>query len=109
VGHVARMGTKRNAYRLLVGNPEERRPLGKPRRRRLDNIMMDLLEFGWGDVDWIGLAQDRDRWRALVNSVLNLRVPYKTGKLSSVLTTGGLSSSAELHRVSYFVASYTVL
>jgi hypothetical protein len=74
-GHVARMGEKRNAYRLLAGKPEERRPLGRPRRRWVGNIMMDLLEVEWGDVDWIGLAQDRDRWRALVNSVLNLRVP----------------------------------
>jgi hypothetical protein len=63
------MREKRNAYRLLVGKPEGRRPLGRPRRR------MDLVEVGWGDVDWIGLAQERDRWRALVNSVLNLRVP----------------------------------
>jgi hypothetical protein len=66
---------KRNAYRLLVGKPEGRRPLGRPRRRWLDNIRMDLVEVGWSDVDWIGLVQDRDRWRALVNSVLNLRVP----------------------------------
>jgi hypothetical protein len=74
-GHVARMGEKRNAYRLLAGKPEGRRPLGRPRRRWVDNIRLELLEVGWGDVDWIGLAQDRDRWRALVNSVLNLRVP----------------------------------
>jgi hypothetical protein len=74
-GHVARMGEKRNAYRLLVGKPEARRPLGRPIRRWLDNIRMDFVEAGWGDVDWIGLVQDRDRWRALVNSVLNLRVP----------------------------------
>jgi hypothetical protein len=74
-GHVARMGAKRNAYRLLVGKPEGRRPLGRPRHRWLDNIRMELVEVGWHDVDWIGLAQDRDRWRALVNSVLNLRVP----------------------------------
>jgi hypothetical protein len=67
-------GEKRNAYRLLVGNPGGRRPLGRPRRRWLDNIRMDLVEVGWGDVDWIGLAQDRDRWRAFVNLVLNLRV-----------------------------------
>jgi hypothetical protein len=72
--HVARRGEKRNAYRLLVGKPEGRRPLGSPRRRWLDNIRMHLVQVGWGDVDWIGLAQDRDRWRALVNSVLNLRV-----------------------------------
>jgi hypothetical protein len=74
-GHVARMGEKRKAYRLLVGKPEGRRPLGRPRRRWLDNIRTDLVEVGWGDVDWIGLAQDRGRWRALVNWVLNLRVP----------------------------------
>jgi hypothetical protein len=73
-GHVARMGKNRNAYRLLVGKPEGRRPPGRPKRRWLDNIRMDLVEKGWGDVDWIGLAQDRDRWRALVNSVLNLQV-----------------------------------
>jgi hypothetical protein len=70
-GHVARMGEKMNAYSLLVG----KRPLGRPRRRWVDNIRMDLGEVGWGDVDWIGLAQDRNKWRALVNSVLNLRVP----------------------------------
>jgi hypothetical protein len=75
VGHVGRMGEKRHTYRLLVGKPEGKRPLGRPRRRRVDNIRMDLGELGWGDVDWIGLAQDRNRWRALVNLVLNLRVP----------------------------------
>jgi hypothetical protein len=64
-------GEKRNTYGLLVG----KRPLGRPRRRWVDNIIMDLGEVGWGDVDWIGLAKDRNRWRALVNSVLNLRVP----------------------------------
>jgi hypothetical protein len=74
-GHVARIGEKRNPYRLLVGKPEGKRPLGRPRRRWADNIIMDLGEVEWGDVDWIGLAQDRNRWRALVNSVLNLRVP----------------------------------
>jgi hypothetical protein len=74
-GNVARMGEKRNAYRLLVGMPEGKRPLGIPRRRWVDNIRMDLGEVGWSDVDWIDLAQDRNKWRALVNSVLNLRVP----------------------------------
>jgi hypothetical protein len=74
-GHIARMGEKRNVYRLLVGNPDGKRPLGRPRRRWVDNIRMDLGEVGWNGVDWIGLAQDRNRWRALVNSVLNLRVP----------------------------------
>jgi hypothetical protein len=74
-GHVARMGENRNAYSLLVGKPEEKRPLGRPRRSCVDNIRMDLGEGRWGGVDWIGLAQDGKRWRALVNSVLNLRVP----------------------------------
>jgi hypothetical protein len=63
-GHVARMGEKRNASRLLVGKPEGKRPLGRPRRRWADNIKLYLLEIGWGGVDWIGLAQDRDKWRA---------------------------------------------
>jgi hypothetical protein len=75
VGACSPNGEKRNANRLFVGKPEGRRPLGRPRRRWVDNIRMDLVEVGWGDVDWIGLAQDRDRWRALVNSVSNLRVP----------------------------------
>jgi hypothetical protein len=68
-------GEKRNAYRLLVGKPEGKRPLGRPRPRWVDNIRMDLGEVRWGDMDWIGLTKDRNRWRALVNSVLNLRVP----------------------------------
>jgi hypothetical protein len=76
-GHVALMGEKRNAYRLLVGKPEESKPLGRTRRRHVDNtsIMMDLVQVGWGDVDWTSLAQDRDRWGALVNVVTNLWVP----------------------------------
>jgi hypothetical protein len=69
------MGEERNACRLLVGKPEGKRPLGRPRRRWVDNIKMDLLEIGWGGVHWIGLAQDRDKWRALVNAVMNLLVP----------------------------------
>jgi hypothetical protein len=73
-GHVARIGEKRNVYRLLVGKPEGKRPLGRPRRGWIDKITMDLLEIGLSVVDWIGLAQDRYRWRALVNSVMNLRV-----------------------------------
>jgi hypothetical protein len=68
------MGEKRGAYRVLVGRPEGRRPLGRPRRRWEDNIKMDLQEVGWG-MNWIELAQVRDRWRALVNAVMNLRVP----------------------------------
>jgi hypothetical protein len=74
-GHVARMGEKRNVYRLLVGKPYGKRPLGRPRRRWLDNIKIDILEIGLSVVEWIGLAQDRYRWKALVNSVMNLQVP----------------------------------
>jgi hypothetical protein len=69
------MGEKRNGYRLLVGKRERRRPLGRPRCKRVENIRMDLGEVGWGDVDWIGLAQDKNRWRAVVNSVMILWVP----------------------------------
>jgi hypothetical protein len=69
------MGERRGAYRALVGKPEGRRPLERPRRRWEDNIKMDLREVGWAGMDWINLAQDRDRWRALVNAVRNLRVP----------------------------------
>jgi hypothetical protein len=69
------MGEKRNVYRLLVGKPEGKRPLGRPRRTWIDNIKTDLLEKGVNVVDWIGVAQNRYMWRALVNSVMNLRVP----------------------------------
>jgi hypothetical protein len=68
------MGEGRNVYRVLVGKPEGRRPLGRPRRRWDDGIRMDLEEIGWEGVEWIHLAQDRDRWRAVVNAVMNLRV-----------------------------------
>jgi hypothetical protein len=74
-GHVACMGEERGAYNILVGRLEGRRPLGRPRRRWEDNIKMYLWEIGFADVDWIDFAQDRDRWRALVNTVMNLRVP----------------------------------
>jgi hypothetical protein len=72
-GHVARMGEKRNPYRILVGMPEGKRPLGRPKRRWEDNIRMELREIGWGGMDWIDPAQDRDQWRALVHTVMNLR------------------------------------
>jgi hypothetical protein len=68
------MGEERNLYKVLMGKPEEKRPLGRPRRRWEDGIRMDLREIGWESVDWILLAQDRDRWRALVNTAMNLRV-----------------------------------
>jgi len=74
-GHVARMGEERGVYRVLVRKPEGKRRLGRPRRRWVDNITMDLQEVECGYVDWIGLAQDRDRWRTLVSEVMNLRVP----------------------------------
>jgi hypothetical protein len=69
------MGDKRNAYRILVGKPEGKRPLGRPRHRWEDNIRMNHREIGWGGMDWIHLAQDRGQWRPLVNTVMNLRVP----------------------------------
>ena len=74
-GHVARMGVRRGIYGVSVGKPEGERPLGRPRRRWEDNINMDLQEVGWGVIDWIGLIQEKERWRALVNAVMNLRVP----------------------------------
>jgi hypothetical protein len=74
-GHVARMGEKRNAYRVFVGEPEEKRPLGRPRHGWVKNIKMDLREIEWDGMDWIDLAQNRDQWRALVKTVMNLRVP----------------------------------
>jgi len=74
-GHVVHMGERRSAYRGLLGKPKGKRPLGRPRRRREDNIKMDLQKVGWGSMDWIYLAQDRNRWRTVVNAVINLRVP----------------------------------
>jgi len=74
-GHVARMGERRGVYRILVGKPERKRPLGRHRRRWEDNIEMGLQEVGCGRMDWIERAEDRDRWRAPVNAVMNLRVP----------------------------------
>jgi hypothetical protein len=82
-GHVAHMREKRNAYRILVGKPEGKRPLGRRRRRWKNNINMDLREIGWGDMDWIYLAQDRDRRGPLVNTVMGLRIPQNVGKFLS--------------------------
>jgi hypothetical protein len=74
VGHVARMEEKKNVYKGLMGKPEGKRPLGRPRRRWEVGIGMDLRKIGWGSLEWIQLAQDRDRWKTLVNKVMNLRV-----------------------------------
>jgi hypothetical protein len=93
---MCKTGEKMNVYRLLVGKPEGRRTLGRPRLRWVDNIKMNLVQIGWGSVDWIGLARDRESWGALVNAVMNLRVLLNAGKLSSGYTTGGLSSSPQL-------------
>jgi hypothetical protein len=93
------MGEKRNMYKLLVGKPERKRPLGRLRCRWIDNIKMDLLEIGVGAVDWTGLAQDKYRWRALVNVVMNFWVQLNAGKLPSGCVTSGLSSGTQLQRV----------
>jgi hypothetical protein len=93
-GHVARMG---DAYRILVGNPEGKRPLGRPRRRWVDNIKIDLREIGWDGMDWIELAQDRDQWRALVNTVMNLRGSLKFARnFLNGCTIGSFSGRAQL-------------
>jgi hypothetical protein len=84
-------GEKRNAYRILVGEPEGRRPLGRPRRKRV------IREIGWDGVDWIDLAQDSDQWRALVNTVMNLRIPKNAGKFLSRCIIGCFSRRAQLH------------
>ena len=72
---MARMGDTRGAYRVLVGRPERKKALGRPRRKRENNIKMGIQEMGWGNMDWIAMAQDRDKWGAVVNAVMNLRVP----------------------------------
>jgi hypothetical protein len=95
------MGEKMNVYRLLVGKPEGKRTLGRPRRKWIDNIKMDLLEIGVSVADWIGLAQDRSRWRALVNSVMNLRVPQNAGNCrvaAQLVASRAVLSSTELVR-----------
>ena len=99
-GHVARTGEGRGVYRVLVGKPEGKRPLGRPRRRWDDNIRMDLQEVGLGYEDWIRLAQDRDRWRALVSAVRNLRVPHNAGNFSTSCKLASFWRRTLLHGVS---------
>jgi hypothetical protein len=97
-GHVAQMGAKMNAYRILVGKPEGRRLLGRPRCRWVYNVKMDLRETGWDGIDWIHLAQDRGRCRALVNTVMNLGVPQNSWNFLSSCTIGSFSRRrAQLH------------
>jgi hypothetical protein len=84
--------------RVLVGKPEGKRPLERPRRRWVDNIKIDLRKIGWDGMDWIDLARDRDKWRALVNTVMNLVVPQNAGKFSSGCTIGSFSRRVQLRK-----------
>ena len=104
-GHVARMGEERGVYRVLVGKPEGRRPLGRPRHRWVDNIRMDLQEVGSVYMDWIGLAQDRDRWRTLVSAVMNLRVPWNAGSFLTSCRPVSFSRRTLHHGVSKYTST----
>jgi hypothetical protein len=95
--HVVRMEEKRNACTILVVKSEGKKPLGRPRCRWVDNIKIDLRNIEWNGMDRIGLAQDRDQWMALVNTVMNFRVPYNAGNFLSCCTIGSFSRSAQLH------------
>ena len=99
-GHVARMGEERGVYRVFVGKPEGKRPLGRPRHKWVDNIRMDLQEVGCGYMDWIGLAQDKDRWRTFVNAVMNLRVPWNAGNFLTSCNPVSFSRGTLHHGVS---------
>ena len=106
-GHVARMGQGRGVHRVLVGKPEGKRPLGRPRHRWEDNIKMDLQEVGGGCGDWLELAQDRDKWRALVSTVMNLRVPKMRGISWLAAEPVSFSRRTLLHGVSKLEVSAT--
>jgi hypothetical protein len=95
-GHVARTGEKSIAYRILVGKPEGKRPLGRPRRTWVDHIKIDLGEIGWNDVDWVDVPLGREQWMAFVNMVMNFRVPQNAGKFLSGCTIGGSSRRRKL-------------
>ena len=99
-GHLAHMGEERGVYRFLVGKPEGKTQLGRPRCRWVDNIRMDLQEVGCGYMDWIGLAQDRDRWRTLVSTVMNRRVPWNAGNFLTSCKPVSFSRRTLLHGVS---------
>ena len=101
-GHVARMSEERGVYRFLVGKPEGKGPLGRPRRRWVDNIKMDLQEVGCGYLDWIRLAQDRDRWRTLVSAVMNIRVPWNAGNFLTSCKQVSFSRRTLHHGVSKY-------
>ena len=101
-GHVVCMGEERGVYRVLVGKPEGRRPLGRPRHRWVDNIRTDLQEVGCGYIDWIGLAQDRDRWQTLVSAVMNLRVPWNAGNFWTSCKPVSFSRTTLHHGVSIY-------
>jgi hypothetical protein len=108
-GHVARIGAKKNAYSILVGKSEGKRSLGRPIRRWEDNIKMDHRETGWGGMVWIDLAQDMDQRWALVNTVMELRVPQNVVKFMSSYVTGSFSKRAQLHGVIYEARRFIIV
>jgi hypothetical protein len=94
------MGEKRNAYKILVGEPEGKKQLGRRRYKWVDNNKIDPSKIGWGDMDWIDLAQDGDQWRTLVNTLMKLLVPLSSGKFLSSCTIGNFPRRGQIHEVS---------